>query len=155
MSVRFARPEDLERVNELRRQVNDVHVAGRPDVFKPGFPAELRDHVYTIFNDPDQKIAVYELNGNVVAAAVLKHHKKPESPFSYANEFLDIDEICVDEKYRRRGIASEMMDFIREYAKSEGFKKIELNMWEFNQGALAFYEEIGFKTYRRYMELPV
>ena len=27
-------------------------------------------------------------------------------------------------------------------------------MWEFNQDALAFYEAVGFRTYRRYMELP-
>ena len=25
-------------------------------------------------------------------------------------------------------------------------------MWEFNEGALKFYESIGFTTYRRYME---
>ena len=29
-------------------------------------------------------------------------------------------------------------------------------MWEFNQGgALEFYEKVGFKTYRRYMEIEV
>ena len=28
-------------------------------------------------------------------------------------------------------------------------------MWEFNQGALAFYENAGFTTYRRFMELWV
>ena len=28
-------------------------------------------------------------------------------------------------------------------------------MWEFNRDALAFYEAVGFKTYRRYLELPV
>ena len=26
-------------------------------------------------------------------------------------------------------------------------------MWEFNQGAIAFYESVGFETYRRYMEI--
>ncbi len=155
MPIRFARAEDLERVNERRRQVNEVHVEGRPDVFKPGFPTELANYVYTIFNDPDQKIAVYEQDGKIVAFAALKRHSKPESPFSFAKEFLDIDEICVDKGYRRQGIATEMMDFIRDYARSEGFDKIELNMWEFNSGALAFYEEIGFTTYRRMMEMKI
>ena len=32
--VRFARQEDLERVNELRKEVNELHVSGRPDIFK-------------------------------------------------------------------------------------------------------------------------
>ena len=39
------------------------------------------------------------------------------------------------------------------FAKEKGFHRIELNMWEFNRGALAFYESIGFETYRRYMEI--
>ena len=155
MSIRFAKEADLERVNELRREVNEVHVEGRPDVFKPGFPAELSNYVYTIFNDPDQKIALYERDGKIIAFAVLKRHFKPESPFSFARSFLDIDEICVDIEYRRQGIATEMMDFIRGYAKNEGFDKIELNMWEFNSGALSFYEKNGFKTYRRIMEMDI
>jgi hypothetical protein len=25
-------------------------------------------------------------------------------------------------------------------------------MWEFNDGAMAFYESVGFNTFRRYME---
>jgi GNAT superfamily N-acetyltransferase len=38
-------------------------------------------------------------------------------------------------------------------AKEKGFDRIELNMWEFNRDALAFYESVGFETYRRYMEI--
>ena len=40
-----------------------------------------------------------------------------------------------------------------QYAKEKGLHRIELNMWEFNQGALAFYEATGFVTFRRYMEM--
>ena len=48
-----------------------------------------------------------------------------------------------------------MIRFIREWAKEQGFRRIELNMWEFNRGALAFYEAAGLATYRRYMEVYV
>ena len=70
-------------------------------------------------------------------------------------EFLDIDEFCVDAGCRRQGIATAMIDFIREYAKEKGLHRIELNMWEFNREALAFYEAAGFQTYRRYMEMLI
>ena len=46
-------------------------------------------------------------------------------------------------------MASEMISYILDYAKDKGFKRVELNMWEFNQRALAFYEKVGFKTYRK------
>ena len=34
--VRRAREDELERVNELRMQVNAIHVAGKPEVFNSG-----------------------------------------------------------------------------------------------------------------------
>ena len=155
MAVRFAAYEDLERVNELRKQVHALHAEGRPEVFKEGFPDELRDHLYTIFRDPLQKVAVAERDGVLCGFAVLHHITRPETPFMHVRDYLDIDEFGVDEAFRRQGVATELIRFLRDYAKSEGFDRLELNMWEFNQGALEFYEAAGFQTYRRYMELKL
>ena len=151
--VRRARANELERVNELRMQVNALHVAGKPEVFKPGFPEELRNYIYAIHKDPEQFITVAVKDGTICGFAVLHHINRPENPFMKERDFLDIDEFCVDEAFRRQGIASEMIAFIREFAKEKGFHRIELNMWEFNQEALAFYEAAGFQTFRRYMEM--
>ena len=153
MTVRFARETELEEINRLRKQVNDLHVAGKPDVFKPGFGRELQDYLYAIWNDPEQRIVVAEYDGALAGFAVLHHIVRPENPFMLERNFLDIDEFCVDEAFRRRGIASEMIRFIRDYAVQEGYHRLELNMWEFNRDALAFYEAAGFTTYRRYLEM--
>ena len=152
MLIRFAKEEDLGRVNELRRQVNDLHVEGKPDVFKPGFDEELQNFVHVIMEDPEQEIVVAEIDGKLCGMAVLHHINKAPTPFMYERDFLDIDEFCVDKDHRRQGVASAMISFIRDYAKEKGFNRIELNMWEFNEEALAFYEAAGFKTFRRYME---
>lgn len=155
MIIRFAKENELVRVNELRNQVNDLHVEGKPEVFKAGFNDELRDHVYDIWNDPEQEIVVADSDGIICGFAVLHHIVKPATPFMYERDFMDVDEFCVDKEYRRQGVASEIITFIRKYAKEKGFNRIELNMWEFNQDALAFYEAVGFKTYRRYLEMKV
>ena len=44
MLIRFAKENELIQVNELRKQVNDLHVEGKPEVFKPGFNKKLQDH---------------------------------------------------------------------------------------------------------------
>ena len=155
MIIRFAKENELVRVNELRKQVNDLHVEGKPEVFKAGFNDELRDYIYNIWDDPEQGIVVADLDGTICGFAVLHHIVKPATPFMYERDFIDVDEFCVDKDYRRQGVASEMITFIRNYAKEKGFNRIELNMWEFNRDALAFYETVGFKTYRRYMEMKV
>ena len=155
MAARFAREEELPRVNELRRQVNDLHVAGRPDLFKPGFSQELQDYIYAVWRDPDKEIAVCEREGAICGFAVLHRVKRPETPFRLAMSYLDIDEFCVDAACRRQGVGAELMAFVRDWAKEQGFHRLELNMWTFNEEALAFYEALGFTTYRRYMELPI
>lgn len=155
MSVRFAEDGERDRVNELRKQVNDLHVAGRPDIFKPGFPKELADYIDTIRNDSEQKIIVCEREGVICGFAVLHRISKPETPFMKVRDYLDIDELCVDEAYRRTGVATELIAFIRSYAKAQKMDRIELNMWEFNEDALAFYEAVGFSTYRRYLEMKL
>ncbi len=153
MVIRFAKEDELERINVLRKQVNDLHVEGKPDVFKPGFNEELQNYVYYIFKDPEQKIVVADKDGEICGFAILHHIYKPENPFMKVRDFLDIDEFCVDEKHRREGIATALVEFIKNFAKEQGYHRLELNMWEFNQDALAFYEAAGFETFRRYMEM--
>ena len=153
VTVRFARDDELDSVNVLRRQVNELHVKGKPEVFKPGFTDELRDYIHVIRNDPKQEIVVAELNGKICGFAILNHIVRPENPFMYVRDYLDVDEFGVDGECRRQGVASAMIGFIHAYAKEKGYSRLELNMWEFNRGALAFYESAGFRTFRRYLEI--
>ena len=155
MIVRFAVEEDLPRLNGLRKQVFDLHAAGKPEVFKPAFTDELRDFIHVIFQDPAQKIVLAETDGRLLGYAVLHRIIRPETPFMHRRDYLDIDEFCVDEAHRRQGVASALVAFIRDWARAQGFDRLELNMWEFNRDALAFYEAAGFQTYRRYMEMKL
>ena len=153
MIIRFAKENELERINEMRKQVNDLHVAGKPDVFKPGFDEGLRNYIHEIWKDPEQKIVVADKDGELCGFAIIHHIFKEETPYMFVRDFLDIDEFCVDEAFRRQGVATKLIEFIRDYAKEQGYKRLELNMWEFNQEALKFYESVGFSTFRRFMEI--
>lgn len=125
--MRFAKESEIVRVNELRKQVNDLHVEEKSEIFRAGFNDELRDFIYKIWKDPEQKIVVAELNGVVCGFAVLHHIHRPENPFMLERDFMDVDEFCVDKEYRRQGIATKMMSFIRNYTKEKGIKRLELN----------------------------
>lgn len=153
--VRSARGEELPRVNEIRRYVNDVHVAGRPDIFRPGFARELEQVLYQRFEAENWNILVAVLEGQIVGFATVEYLQRPESPYNRARKMYHVEEFGVDPAFHRRGAASALVEYMKKDAISRGFVKIELDMWEFNQGALAFYESAGFTTYRRYMELKV
>ena len=65
---------------------------------------------------------------------------------------LYIDDICVDEGHRRMNIGTMLFEYVKEYAKTNGFYNITLNVWECNPGAGKFYEALGFKPQKTCME---
>ena len=152
MQVRLAQEADKPAINELRRQVKLLHTAGNPVFFAPGFPQELADYLNVIFMQENGDVVVAEMNGHIVGYACLTYVERPGSVFRNPLKYCDIDELGVDERFRRQGVGRAMIHFIRERAAERGFPRIELNMWEFNEDALKFYESLGFRTYRRYME---
>lgn len=153
VTVRFAARDDIPRINELRRQVNALHVAGRPDFFRAGFNDELLNYTYAELENENADVIAAEKNGVICGFAMLQYIKRPQSPYRYALKYCNVEELGVDLNCRRQGIATAIIDFIRSDAKAKGFEQVKLDVWEFNKEALAFYESVGFKTYRRYMEI--
>lgn len=152
LMVRFAEERDLSRVNELRRQVSELHAAGRPDIFKPGFCQELQDRVYDLWRAEESGVLVAERDGVICGMACVEYLNKQESPYSRARKIYYITEFAVDEAARRQGVGRELMDFMRSDAGAKGYHRIELDMWNFNEGAKKFYEAVGFRTFRTFME---
>lgn len=153
--VRFAEEKDLDIINELRKQVNDIHVEGRPDVFKAGFGTEIRDFAKVIMNGENSDIIVAERNGVICGMVCVDYVNKPETPYSKARSFYHVQEIAVDVNYRRKGVAKELLEFMIVDAKKRELGKIELDVWEFNDSAIEFYQAVGFRQTRRWMEYEV
>ena len=153
--VRPASYEELARINEIRRYVNDVHVNGRSDIFRPGFSAELEQILYKRYETENWVILAAEVEGQIAGFAAVEYLDRPESPYNLARKMYHVEEFGVDPDFHRRGVATALVEYMKKDAAERGYPRIELDMWEFNQGALAFYENVGFQTYRRYMELWV
>lgn len=153
--VRFAEEKDLDRVNELRKQVNEIHVEGRPDVFKAGFGSEMRDFAKVIISGENSNIIVAERSGVICGMASVDYVNKLETPFGNARRFYHVQEIAVDVKYRRQGVAKELLEFMIADAKKRNLGKIELDVWEFNDSAIEFYQAAGFRQTRRWLEYEV
>jgi ribosomal protein S18 acetylase RimI-like enzyme len=153
--VRFAEEKDLDRINELRKQVNDIHVEGRPDLFKAGFGDEIRDFAKVMLEGENSDIIVAERDGVICGMVCVDIVNKPETPYSKARSFYHVQEIAVDVNHRRQGVARELFEFMIADAKKRNLSKIELDVWEFNDSAIEFYQAVGFRQTRRWMEYEV
>lgn len=153
--VRRAMREELARVNALREEVSALHAAGRPDIFRADFCEALREHVCEKFDSADADVIVALCGGTVAGFAIVEYIVRPASPYNRARRYYHIEEIGVDAAFRRRGVGRALTDFFRAEAERLGFDRMELDVWEFNADALAFYDAVGFTCYRRFLELPV
>ncbi|MFQ6077792.1 MAG: GNAT family N-acetyltransferase [Thermodesulfobacteriota bacterium] len=61
------------------------------------------------------------------------------------------DNLAVKQNFRRSGVGRSLIKRAHQWAVDKGLAQVELNVWEFNEGAIAFYEKLGYKTMSRKM----
>ncbi len=59
---------------------------------------------------------------------------------------LYIDDLCVDERARGKGIGRRLYEYVCAWAKAQGCYDLTLNVWEGNDGARRFYENMGMRV---------
>lgn len=154
IDIRYARPDELERVNELRNMIREIHASARNDMFHRDMNDEFMKHVVSEYNSDDFDILVALIDDEVCGFAEVECFNKPASLYRMARQIYRIVDIGVDERYRRIGVATALLDTIRKDAIDKGFDRVELEMWEFND-SIKFFEEEGFTTFRRFMEMKL
>ena len=154
MEIRFAQNRDIPRIHQLLTQVNNVHAKGRPDLFKSGnrkyTDEQLRQIIANVEHSPifvlvDDNDMVLGYCFGIVEQFINDNNRTDVKT-------LYIDDLCVDEKYRRQHIARRLYNHVVDYARSNGFYNITLNVWECNPGARAFYDNCGMKPLKTYLE---
>ena len=86
---------------------------------------------------------------------IVKNVVKPENQYCYEIKYLSIEDFGVDESHRNKGIGSKLFNYCKEYAKGKGLNDIKLNVWDFNKNAFKFYEKLGFKIERLYLDYAI
>lgn len=152
MVIREAHKADKHAINELRKQVKLLHAAGRPDYFTDDFDQLSADYLNILLMRENGEILVAEQEDGIVGLACMEYVDRPATPYRLPMKYCHIEEFVIDEHHRRQGIGKALFHFIKRRAAERGFRRIELGVWEFNDDALKFYEELGFCTFKRQME---
>ncbi|MDO4619848.1 MAG: GNAT family N-acetyltransferase [Lachnospiraceae bacterium] len=154
MIVRKAEIKDIPRMEKLLMQVNNVHADGRPDLFIHNcqkYAAEdleilLEDSSRPIFVGVDEEDCVQGYCFCVITETIGSHNL-------HDIKSLYIDDLCVDESVRGRGVGREIYKAVTEYAREIGCYHITLNVWSCNPTAMRFYDSLGMKELKKTMEV--
>lgn len=151
VNIRKALPSDAERISELLYQVAAVHHDGRPDIFKPASKKYTDEEFEELISTDGYPVLVAECGGSV-CGYVFCRVKSYETSVIQPYKSLYIDDLCVDSSERGKGIGTVLFNAVTALAKELDCGNIELNVWEFNTPAMRFYEKMGMRTQRRFME---
>ena len=154
MIIRLAETNDIPRIIDLLRQVGQVHHELRPDLFRAGAQKYDEAALEALLKDPARPIFAAIMEGTLMGYCFCIHQVTKDDPVLCDRKNLYIDDLCVDETARGKGVATALFRHVTAVAKAEGAKFITLNVWEGNS-ALRFYEKMGMKPRKVFMDLPL
>ena len=152
MTIRFAESRDIPGMIELLKQVGQVHHVIRPDLFRAGAQKYDQAALEALLKDPKRPILIADMDGAVAGYAFCILQVTENDPVLCDRKVLYIDDLCVDEQLRGRGIASALYERVLEFARELGCHAVTLNVWCGNDGAMKFYEKCGMKPQKIGME---
>lgn len=155
MNIRKAKIDDMEQIANILRQVSKLHSEHRPDIFKEKKMFEIIKWTEDILKDDEKIVIIAESENKICGVAVCKIKIIKEHVNVKDSKIFSIDELCVDENYRKKGIGSMLIQKAKETARKNECSRLELNCWEFNKNAMDFYLKRGFKIQRRFLEMDI
>ncbi len=115
-----------------------------------------------IIADLDDEVAALALSYPLVASDVGAQTDTEEHPLIEQFKVLEkqamgsfyLDSLDVDENFRRRGLARQLIAITGHRARLAGYSELSLQAFEQNTNAVALYEQCGFKQVARHPCVP-
>lgn len=151
MNIRPAKIRDIPAMIDLLRQVGQVHHNIRPDIFRDGAQKYDEAALAELLQDPTRPIFIAE-DGQVLGYCFCILEETANHPVLEDEKTLYIDDLCVDENCRGRHVGKLLYEHACAFAREQNCKTVTLNVWYGNDSAMAFYDKMGLKPRKIYME---
>lgn len=152
MEIRFAKPEDVAGILALLRQVGRVHHDGRPDLFRSNAQKYGASQVLAMLDSSKTPIFVAVEEDKVLGYGFCMFKEYKNDSVMADHTSLYIDDLCVDENCRGKGIGKAIYGEILRYAAMRKVYNVTLNVWSCNPSAMKFYESLGLQPQKVGME---
>ena len=139
-------------VNRGYQTLHSEHVEGRPDIYKDMKDIFLEEEYSKMLTDPDYIMIGAEEDGRLTGFLIAKRKITPVNPMLHRNRTFFVDALFVEQDCRRKGTAKRLYEYLAAKAEEEECARIDLKVWGFNKGALAFYQSMGFQIQSYNME---
>ena len=154
MLIRRAEIADIPDILRLLVQVCNVHQDIRPDIFKRDGVKYTEPDLMELLRDETRPVWCAVEDEHFLGYCFCQWKEYRDSTVMMDRRELYIDDLCVDEAARGKGIATALFRHVTAVARAEGATFITLNLWHGNS-ALNFYEKMGMRPQKTILELPL
>ncbi|MFF5996106.1 GNAT family N-acetyltransferase [Lysinibacillus sp. KU-BSD001] len=144
---------DFQAVNAIVKEGHNVHVEALPYLFKNVQKVMLISYYQQLLEDEASDILIATENATIVGFAIISLESSPPFESLVPRKFAYINDFGVKTVNQRKGIGKKLFEACIAWAKEKDVQSVELNVWEFNQSAISFYESLGMKSMSRKMNL--
>jgi ribosomal protein S18 acetylase RimI-like enzyme len=147
VTIREAVASDFESLCILFDEGDARHREMLPWIFrKPPGAAREKKYVQDLIADEATGFFVAQAGDRLVGLIAVAIRQAPELPIFVPRRYAVVDTLVVKREFQRTGIGRALMEQAQAWADAEGAESIELNVWAFNQEAVAFYKTLGYGT---------
>lgn len=143
-TLNIEQTDDAFLLAKLNEDVQQWHHQHYPHNFKPFNHEDVETAFQNMLANEHWHAVMATLDDQPVGYALFFVSKKPENAFQYAKTNLVIDQVHVIKRFRRKGIAKALLKQIEAFAMEYNIAEMELNHWEGNAEARAFFGQQGF-----------
>lgn len=152
IDIRKAIAEDYNILCDLFGEIDAFHRDNLPHIFqKPNGPIRELDYYMELISDENIGLFVAESDKHLVGFSHAFVRNTPDIPIVIPRRIAIVDSIVVKSEFKKRRLGRMLMDAMEEWAAAKNATSIELNVYEFNKGAITFYERLGYETLSRKM----
>jgi GNAT superfamily N-acetyltransferase len=141
VKVRQATPDDVPALVALFQELDRMQSDWRVFTPRPGFYDEVGAKYREAMSTENAVVLVAEDEGEIVGMA----YGEVRIPSRFSDErALELSGVVVRTGYRGRGVGRALVQEAARFAGEMGVEWIELKTFAPNQGAMAFWEGLGF-----------
>jgi GNAT superfamily N-acetyltransferase len=152
VTTRLGTIADYPRAHVVIAETFAFHQQAAPEFFQQSdSPPPTLATIESLLEDDVGAWFLAEHQGEVIGFVTVQLRPPVQEPYLVLERRTLVQNLGMLSAWRGQGIGRTLMEAAEGWAREHGATRLVLNVWEFNTGALSFYETLGYSAFSRNM----
>jgi len=141
--IRLLKETEVHLILPLSRQVNDLHVAEMPNVFRNDSTEAEVAAFFTEKISEGARVFVAEQERTVQGYLLALPVQRAANPFQHATRYIELDQISIDAAHRGKGVGKALVQAMETWMRAQNYSHWKSSVYQFNEASNALMRGQG------------